>query len=123
MAIALAGYPFDGPFDDMEDTQDQPGVFAVVCGAVQPQVHVVDVGEADRIRERLQTHERTPCWERDCEEIRYVAHYTPNLDAEARQRIEAEIREEYDPVCGSMAEDASDDFSRRKSGGPTGPTP
>ncbi len=83
----------------------------------------MDVGQADKIRVRLQSHEHIPCWERDCAEIRYLAHYAPNIDAEERRKIEAAIREEYDPVCGSTAEDASDDFTRRKPGGPTGATP
>jgi hypothetical protein len=63
--MKLAGYDFEGPFTDLSDVKDLPGVYVVLSFGV------LDVGESgwryheggQGISTRLRTHDRKPCWE------------------------------------------------------------
>ena len=55
---------------------------------------VIDVGEAEKVKERIDTHDRKDCWEQNCKSgtIKFGVHYTSNMTDEKRREIEGKIR-------------------------------
>lgn len=102
MSIALAGYPFLGPYSSTAALENRSGVYAILTPTQNGRYKVLDVGESHAVRERVESHERTSCWQRNATRrgIRYAAYYTPHLQQPGRKKIEEKIREKYDPPCG-----------------------
>ncbi len=102
MGFELKGYSFEGPFSSATYLEDEPGVFAVLCRQFEKN-HLVDIDEAENVRTRIDDHENSGCWRRNCESsLIYAVLYTPGLDSKERENIVDEIRDEYNPVCGEL---------------------
>ncbi len=102
MSISIAGYSFSGTFSSPSSLKNQSGVYVIVCRRGEDQ-YLTDVGEAARVRERVEGHERKGCWRERCDgTIRFAALYTPKMQRAERREIEQEIRRAYDPPCGKQ---------------------
>lgn len=94
--INLAGYTFDGHHSDGANWKQVPAVYAPLDG---PSGDPVDVGETDNLKERLENHERRPCWENHA--IRGLYFVVRVEESETRRKvIEKAVRDYYDPPCG-----------------------
>jgi hypothetical protein len=60
MSFNSWGYEFDGTYIDSNQLQARGGVYVVWCRNGD-NWRVLDVGEAQDVRERLRNHERTAC--------------------------------------------------------------
>jgi hypothetical protein len=100
MSFQRWSYDFDGAYTSSDQLRPIAGVYVVWC-RVGDRWTVLDVGETDDVRGRLNNHERAGCWRRNCNGvIYYSATYTGTLNEEGRRNIEREIREAERPPCG-----------------------
>ena len=101
MSIQVGKYHADGPFGNEGSLQGRSGVY-VILGRSQQTSNwsVVDVGESENIRDRVANHDRTPCWRgQGHAQLNVAAIYA---DARNRILIERELRQQYNPPCGSF---------------------
>jgi len=100
MNITVGEYKFEGPYTDATRLENRSGVYVIHCYRGQG-FYLIDVGEATKIKERLDNHDRKDCWNRECMGTLTVSVlYTPNLKKAGRMEIEQDIRDEFDPPCG-----------------------
>jgi len=104
MAIDVTGksgkvYTFEGPYSTPEKFQDRSGVYLITCGEDN---NAIDVGESKEVRTRVENHDRSDCWFRNCEAPRYSVHYVEYGKKPSRMEIEQDIRAEYHFPCGSQ---------------------
>ena len=101
MTLTIAGYPFEGPFNETKYLESRPGLYAVHIQQ-DDDFTLVDLGEAADVRERVRSHDRQDCWLRHSKGglISFSAYYTPELPAEYRTQLERMIREDTKPPCG-----------------------
>ncbi len=98
MAINLKSYPFDGPYSQTTALQARSGVYAVL-GMRSGDAHytVIDIGESRSVRERVENHDRAPCWRGRNVPLYCAAYYCNEAD---RMKIEQELRLTFNPPCG-----------------------
>ena len=100
MSIKIKEYTFDGPYISTDRLEDWSGVYAIICRK-DDKNYLIDVGESATVKNRVETHDRKECWERNCQgTLTMAVHYTPNLQQHGRKTIEQEIRDQYDVPCG-----------------------
>jgi hypothetical protein len=98
----IAGYEFD-IYSSTYSLENKAAVYSILDRRDDDTSYVIDVGESSEVRDRVENHDRKPCWDRNIKgSIRYGVHYTPGKSAEARRKIEAEIRNMYKPPCGEV---------------------
>lgn len=96
MAIQIGKHTCDGPHVDTGGIHARSGVYVVLGKTGGTQWSVVDVSAS--VRERLDNHDRKPCWQR-CghRELAAAALYVPE---QQRMLIERELRVAFNPPCG-----------------------
>jgi hypothetical protein len=100
MNIEIGDYSFEGCFSSPKHLDDKPGLYAIFCINYGKNL-LIDIGESKNIKTRIEDHERSSCWRRNCASaLGYAALYTPKLKGKGRQKIEQEIRDEHNPICG-----------------------
>ena len=100
MGFEYLGYQFDGAYTSPDFLEPASGVYVIWCEN-EGMWTVLDVGEADDVKERVKNHDRADCWERNRSgTIYYSATYTPNLQQTKRIEIEGKIRRLTNPPCG-----------------------
>lgn len=99
MSIKIGSYNFEGPYTSVNDLLDSSGVYSILGrSSDNERWSVVDIGETQRVRSRVSTHDRKRCWEgRGHRQLAAAAHYTGERD---RLAIERELRLQYQPPCG-----------------------
>lgn len=102
MPFEYLGYQFNGAYASPDSLESSPGVYVIWCRC-EDNWNVLDVGEAEDVRERIKNHERKACWEEHCSgEIYYSATYTSTAEYSKDNRLEIEqrIRKLTNPPCG-----------------------
>lgn len=102
MAISIGNYSFVGPLTSTSGIEDRAGVYAVLHNSSGNNYTIVDIGESATVKSRLETHDRKPCWIKQCANPHYAVYYTPNLHQSGRMDIEQDLRRKYQPLCGSQ---------------------
>ena len=99
MSINIGKYNFEGPFTSTGNLKNQSGVYAILGrNSDADRWNVVDVGESGTVRERVENHDREPCWKRQgYRQLAVAAYYCPEAQ---RMRIEQELRAQFNPPCG-----------------------
>lgn len=98
MAIQIGGYNFEGPYESTTDLREQSGVYAVLGGNGSGTWDVVDIGESQGVRSRVETHDRADCWKRRGHaKLACAPLYCSERD---RMRVEQELRAKFKPPCG-----------------------
>ena len=99
MGINIGKYNFQGPFSSTSSLKNQSGVYAILGRNSQSERWtVVDIGESGTVRDRVENHDREPCWKRQgYRQLAVAAYYCPEAQ---RMKIEQELRNQYDPPCG-----------------------
>jgi len=101
MPIQIADYQADGPFSNTEPLGRRSGVYVVLGRNNQfSNWDVVDVGESQDIRDRVENHDRKLCWRgRGYNELGVAAIYADQIN---RMRIERQLRTQFNPPCGAV---------------------
>jgi hypothetical protein len=100
MSIEIGNYTFEGYYSSPTYLEDEPGLYAIFCRSFEKDV-LLDVEESANVRSRAEDNEKSSCWRRNCPSaLGYAVLYTPNLNEKKRKKIEVEIRDEHNPVCG-----------------------
>ncbi|WP_424945827.1 hypothetical protein [Candidatus Spongiihabitans sp.] len=106
MTIKIGNYTFEGPFGSSSSLKKQSGVYAILGRPrtilnplpTMPNREVVDIGESEDVKHRVENHDREDCWEsRPHTILNFAAYY---CDAINRMSIEKELRQKYRPPCG-----------------------
>ena len=91
---------WDGPYPIAQagKLKNAPGVYVIRCRSSSGNT-LIDVGQSDKVRDRVMNHDRRECWEKNCKgELEVAATYIP--DEQQRLNIEKQIRQRYNPPCG-----------------------
>lgn len=99
MSIKIGNYHAEGPFGNTNQLQASSGVY-VILGRSGANVNwnVVDAGESQDIRQRVENHDRRPCWQRQGHaELAVAAIYANEKN---RMPIERDLRQQFNPPCG-----------------------
>ena len=97
MSIQIGKYNFEGSYTSPSSLRNISGVYAIL-GDKGGKKYVADIGESQEVRDRVENHDREPCWKRQgYSKIMYAAHYCNESE---RMRIEKELRAKYTPPCG-----------------------
>lgn len=91
--MQLFGYLFDGPYSLSAPFNDVPGVY-LILDAVK---RVVDVGQTDKLGQRIPSHDRSPCWQRNQANQLWFAREPAEPN---RLALECALRNQYHPSCG-----------------------
>ena len=101
MAIEISGYTFEGPYTGTAYLKHEQGVYVILDKRRDGKWWVIDVGESEDVKDRIDNHDRKPCWERNRQgELGVAVLYTTNWSADQRRSIESRIREAFSPACG-----------------------
>lgn len=102
MSVKIKNYDFEGAYTYVSSLDKKSGVYAVLC-SLNSKLNVIDIGEAEDVRDRLENHDRKDCWNNKCKNgtLKYAAYY---CDEKSRMRIEKELRDYYgnDNLCGDQ---------------------
>lgn len=98
MAIQIRNYNFDGPHIDISALRAQSGVYVILGSSGGNTWTIVDIGESQSVRDRIENHDRKPEWrQQGHRQLAAAAFYVPERQ---RMLIERELRTHYDPPCG-----------------------
>lgn len=100
MSIYVLNRVFEGPFKDTFLLRNSPGVYVILGNNGGENWTVIDVGESQDVRQRVERHDRKACWQlQNLANLAVAAHYP--YDEHYRKNLEKEIRSFYNPPCGS----------------------
>lgn len=98
--INIGRYRFHGPFYEISVVRNTSGIYAILDCRTSG-TYVLDIGESESLRDRLSSHDRSPCWSQHRQGTLGIATlYLPDTDGARRRTIERELRTTFDPVCG-----------------------
>lgn len=101
MAITISNHTFEGPYTDTAYLKNQQGIYVILDKRSDGKWHVIDVGESEDVKDRVENHDRKDCWERNRQgELAVAVLYTPGWTAQQRRALESKIREAFSPACG-----------------------
>lgn len=99
--VNIGRYRFDGPVYNTASLKDAAGVYAVLDDRGDQNFEVLDVGESERVRTRIENHDRADCWQNNLRgRICYAVLYLPGSTKHQRRVIEEELRRQFSPACG-----------------------
>ena len=100
-SIVFSGYRFEGPHTNVAALRNAAGVYVICDKRTDGRWYVLDVGESSRVRDRIESHERSACWQRHAQgPIGVAVLYTPGWTDSQRRGLESRIRDDYAPPCG-----------------------
>lgn len=95
-------YTFEGPYDNTGSLKDNSGVYLIVCHDGSKYAPI-DVGESAQVKTRIENHDRSDCWKKNCKHKLMVAVlYTPHKQQLGRMEIEQDVRCNYTFPCGKV---------------------
>jgi hypothetical protein len=101
MTITVGRFNFEGPYTNTNLLRDNSGVYAVHCHRDNA-YFLIDVGESATVKTRVENHDRKDCWAGNCAGALTVSVlYTPGQQQAGRMAIEQELRNQFNPPCGS----------------------
>jgi hypothetical protein len=100
MAFCRWGYRFEGPWETPDRLVHWSGIYVIWVRTIDDEWHVIDVGAADDVKERVLNHERKASWFRIYNGILYYsAIYLPNRLAAEHKKIVRMIKALTHPPC------------------------
>jgi len=97
MGFTRWGYYFEGPYHNPDSLDEKAGVYVIFCESESG--NILDVGESDNVKYRVNNHDRSDCWSRHCSySIGYSATYIINENE--RRELESKIRQVENVACG-----------------------
>jgi len=98
MSFQRWDYEFDGAYTDPNRLQTRAGVYVIWC-KIGDDWHILDVGESDDVRYRVNNHDRADCWTQNCLGTIYYS-VTYLSDPQERADLEQRIRNSEKVTCG-----------------------
>lgn len=99
--ITIGEYHFEGPVYNKAALKNLPGVYAVLDDRGTNRFILLDIGESEEVRDRIENHNRESCWLLNRRgRICYAAHYMPGSTRQQRESVEQELRRQLAPACG-----------------------
>lgn len=96
--ITIGRYTFEGPFSQTLSLRRQSGVYAILTPTMGGTYKVVDIGESESVRDRVENHNRQLCWNQNKNgSLLCAALYCGAVE---RMLIEQELRQQFNPACG-----------------------
>lgn len=95
MAILIGELEFDGPFHNIDDLSDEPGIFAVLVKTTN-EFELLEMDDSDQVRESLFTHPERDNWNSLEPGIAVAVHYTSDISSEERREIKQALEIEFD---------------------------
>lgn len=100
--ILIGALEFDGPQADVDMLSDEPGIYALLCEHAG-EFELLELGEADSLREHIQSHTDRLTWLENGLHVHVAMHYTTDLSPDERVEIlralEAEFSDEKEIAC------------------------
>lgn len=101
--ITIEGVNFEGPYADSSKLRRSGGVYVITDSRSNGHVYLLDVGESESVRDRIENHDRKHCWLKHKQGALGVAvHIMPGSTVELRRQLEGRIRSRYKPGCGEI---------------------
>jgi hypothetical protein len=97
----------DGPYpiEQADKLKNVPGVYTIWCRSSSTSsrdtLTLIDVGQSDNVRDRVMSHDRRECWNKNCKGSLEVAA-TYIKDEQQRLDREKKIRQRRKPPCGEQ---------------------
>ena len=119
MSIKISGclnkYTFTGPFFTTGVLKDKSGVYAIFCLS-KSKYELIDVGESSNVKTRAENHDRSGCWEDNCDGmLLYAVLYTKHGKKPTRTEIKAtKTSSEKTQLNTTPATDEIDPISKTK---------
>jgi len=86
------------------DFSDVAAIYVILCVETAEKWSVLDVGESGQVGSRINDHDRSDCWSKNCpnKNIWVCIYKTPTAQYTSQQRrdLENKIRSHYMPTCG-----------------------
>lgn len=99
MTMTIAGVEFEGPYKNTSSLKDEGGVYVVYSETNDSKWQRLDVGQSDKVKDRIESHDRKDCWEKNKQgDLGYCVRYVK--DEKARTELEQKAREERKIPCG-----------------------
>ena len=95
MAILIGELEFDGPFHNIDDLSDEPGIFAVLV-KTSDDFELLEMDDADQVRESLFAHPQRDSWNSLAIDIAVAVHYTSDITTQERREIKEALEVEFD---------------------------
>jgi hypothetical protein len=100
MSINIEGYEFEGPFTSTDSLKSLSGVYVIHYKNNNGKYTRLDVGESEDVKDRVETHDRKECWDRNAHgDITVSAYYCSENE---RMRVEKIIRDSLNLPCGEI---------------------
>jgi hypothetical protein len=100
--ILIGALEFDGPQEDVDMLSDEPGIYAFLSEHAG-EFELVELGEAESLREYIQSHTDRLTWLENGMHVSFAVHYTSDLDTKERveilQDLEREFADEQEVAC------------------------
>ena len=98
MSINILNYRFEELFENPSCLQNQSGVYVILGNNGGNHWDVIDVGESDHVKTRVENHDRAMCWQKcGYHNLNVAVFYTYEHE---RMAIEKQIRQQFNPPCG-----------------------
>jgi len=89
---------------EQADFSDVAAIYVILCVGADNKSKVIDVGESGQVGSRINDHDRSDCWNKNCpnKNIWVCIYKTPtsNYTIQQRRDLENKIRTYYKPNCG-----------------------
>lgn len=95
MSILIGELEFDGPFLNMDDLSDEPGIFAILIKG-SDDFELLEMDDAEQVRECLFAHPDRASWSELTSEVAVAVHYTSDITSEERREIKEALEVEFD---------------------------
>lgn len=86
-------------FEVSSGLPDGEGIYAAIGFRNSNGYPVLDIGESEDIRERVQNHDRAACWVSNGV-YAFAVHRMPGSSKIQRMHLEGELRDRFNPPCG-----------------------
>lgn len=101
MSITISEYAFEGPYLNTESIKNESGLYTILDKRSDGKWSVIDVGESQDLKTRIDNHDRKTCWETNRQgQLGVAVLYTPGWRDDQRRSLESTIRDSYSPTCG-----------------------
>jgi hypothetical protein len=103
--LNISGYPFLCVPIAEANFNDTAAIYVIICVASDGSWTPVDVGQSGQLGARLDSHDRSSCWYRNCTNGNLWAcvYQMPGKDFSKDDRLKVEhlIRTNLNPSCGN----------------------
>lgn len=93
--MMIGGYNFEGPWILGQSFNEIAGVYVIYTSQ-----DWLDVGETNKLEERISNHERKPDWVKASNGLQINIVFYINSNSQQRQAMESYLRGYLKPVCG-----------------------